>query len=168
MLSPSHRPTLDRRLALLFTLAVVGLLAQPSPVLAGPTGGNPNTPAGVEYAIPLERARAGATGSGTPRPPNGSARLFGAGITSGSYAGAKQAAASAQRQRGGGDRTPGAPRAHGRGRPAARAAKPLTALSTGPGSFSPWTAVGGGGLLVVGGLLLALSWRRRAPLPAED
>jgi hypothetical protein len=168
MLSPSHRPTLDRRSALLFTLAVVGLLAQPSPVLAGPTGGNPNTPAGVEYAIPLERARAGATGSGTPRPPNGSARLFGAGITSGSHAGARPAAAGGQPHHGSGDRTPRARRGMARNRPAKRAAAPLAAVPTDSASFSPWTAVGGGSLVVVAGLLLAVSWRRRAPLPAED
>ena len=96
-------------------LVVVCALAAPSAAAAGePAQQDPDSPAGVEYQLPLDQARrdaapdpGGGGGEGRPRAgdePGGPAPLFGAGITRGGSQGAdgEATADEVDRDRGGG------------------------------------------------------------------
>jgi hypothetical protein len=83
--SNSHDSLRRTRPAMLLTAAAaLALLLLPQPVLAGEVHFDPDSPAGKEYALPLDRARDEAAGVGESDGPAGEkAPLFGAGVSGG-------------------------------------------------------------------------------------
>jgi len=144
-------------------LAVATVLALAPPALAQNDDGvyvNPNSPSGVEYDFPLERARRDAAGSDAPGAPvaqgEQSSAPFGEGITP--RAGRASAGSATGSKRGGSARA-----AKGSAKPPPEvveaAARPVAA----PGGSGSTLLYGGlGAVVIAAGALAGLAFRRRS------
>ncbi len=158
---------MNRRLAVF--LASLILLALSVPAARGQTKADPNSPAGVEYQLPLERARGeGAATKGPPAPASaargaarsGSGKLFGVGIGGkGQVDGASPP--NGDRTQGGLGQTAGSPGSGaGGGSAPTGAAAARSALADRTGSSLPLT-FGMAAAVILLGTMSGLLLRRR-------
>jgi hypothetical protein len=137
-------------------LAVLGLLMTAGDAMAQSDGVfvDPDTPAGKEYALPLDKARQDAApNSGTQGSESGDTELFGAGISKrdgGGGRGDGQGSGAATGDRGGDGKASGSSQSDAAVDPRSVA---KAAASSGSGISSGWlTALIAAGVLLVGGI----------------
>lgn len=138
-------------------LACACALALIAPATAGAqTGPDPDSPAGVEYALPLDQARRDATGrsDGSPRSrpgkPSAAAPLFGAGITP-----VRAGKTGSAGEENGGGRRAGAGGSRGGGEVGGGSSRPARVALGADDAGSPTLTIAGIALavLLAGGLL---------------
>jgi hypothetical protein len=161
-LSPQHRRARIVLIALVVSLCFAALAARPRLASAEGVHFDPNSPAGKEYALPLDQARneasgnAGAEGTGGSREASGeSAALFGAGVPGDPAPGSQGAGEHGTGRHGSGGSDAGGGAAPAQPEPGGHSdTGGIRAISAGGDSYS-WTT--GAGLvlaiLVLGGLL---------------
>jgi len=149
---------LQRLLPWLGALALSLALATPATAQDDPQV-DPDSPAGTEYQLPTDRARAEASGGGASRAGGGAggeAPLFGAGVKAKQSDSAKKSGSSSR----GGTSTPQAGGQPDLGTSTPDAVRAQAPAPDGGGSGLLAIGAGAGGVLVIGGLA-GLLWRRR-------
>ena len=135
---------------------LVGLFIFPAGALA--QGGvfiDPDTPAGKEYAIPLDEARRNATGGDQAVGPAGETPLFGAGIQAGS-----EGSAQAREDGGNGDRASGGSNGGDRAMGGSAGAQRSAAVSAAVGDSNFGLTAGIIGAVLAGAALAGFALRR--------